>query len=393
MKTNISNTFVSIVTLMFVTACSSSHTLDKRVNEANYQHVNVSLGDDVTTSEPIRILKGSQQSLFYNESTETTPLTVSDDQMHVLVLSGGGANGAFGAGILNGLYDAGELADYTVVTGISAGAMIAPFAFVGGDKIPEMKSVMLGIQDSEIIGKKNMLNTLFKDAFTRGDKLLSFIEQIYTPEFIQEIADTHNSGKRLLIGTAQFDSEQLVVWNLGQIAASDAPNKVALIHKVVAASASIPGVFPPQFIPVEYQGQPLEELHVDGGLAAQMFLFADHIDYGKINDALGLNKAPKVHVVRNGRLALPYHLTEDKGIDLITRTVQSMTVNQSAGDLYRIAYFSEQQGLEMAYSDIDESFHAKRSSKDMFDSEYMLSLYQYGYLKVKNQQVWSQVKP
>lgn len=85
MKTNISNTFVSIVTLMFVTACSSSHTLDKRVNEANYQHVNVSLGDDVTTSEPIRILKGSQQSLFYNESTETTPLTVSDDQMHVLV--------------------------------------------------------------------------------------------------------------------------------------------------------------------------------------------------------------------------------------------------------------------------------------------------------------------
>jgi hypothetical protein len=124
-----------------------------------------------------------------------------------------------------------------------------------------------------------------------------------------------------------------------------------------------------------------------------MFLFADHIDYGKINDALGLNKAPKVHVVRNGRLALPYHLTEDKGIDLITRTVQSMTVNQSAGDLYRIAYFSEQQGLEMAYSDIDESFHAKRGSKDMFDSEYMLSLYQYGYLKVKNQQVWSQVKP
>ncbi|MEZ9722617.1 patatin-like phospholipase family protein [Vibrio splendidus] len=390
MKANIKNTTISGVVLTFVTACTSPHTLDKRVSEHNYQQASVVSGNK-QLSEPIRILKHDNYSLFFDESTQKTPLRSHEDRLNVLVLSGGGASGAFGAGILNGLYDSGSLPSYSVVTGISAGALMAPFAFVGNDRVESMKAVMLGIKDSEVIGKKNLLDTLFRDAFSRGDKLIEFIEATYTSEFINEIAEAHQSGRRLLIGTAQFDSEELVVWNIGQIAASDMPNKQSLIHQVIAASASIPGVFPPQFIDVESEGKRLEELHVDGGLAAQMFLFADHIDYAKINKAMGMTQPPNVHVIRNGRLEMPYQKTADKGINLLTRTVQSMTVNQSMGDLYRMAYFSEKQGLDLKYTYIDKHFHARAGSKDMFDSRYMLSLYQYGYLKAKNDQVWSQL--
>ncbi|USD44209.1 patatin-like phospholipase family protein [Vibrio sp. SCSIO 43135] len=392
MKLGFSKSIISFVTLIFMTACSSPHSFDKRVDEQNYRQVNVALGVNQSLSEPIRILKHDQESLFYSNESQKTPLHSDDDQMHILVLSGGGANGAFGAGILNGLYEIEQVPTYTVVTGISAGAMIAPFAFVGGDKIPEMKEVMLGIRDSEIVGKKNLLSTLFKDAFTKGDKLVEFIEKVYTPEFINDIAKGHEAGRRLLIGTTQFDSEELVVWNVGLIASSNMPNKIELIHKILAASASIPGVFPPQFIDVDGQGELLEELHVDGGLSAQMFLLADHIDYDKINRAMGLDLAPTVHVIRNGRLALPYKQVADKGIDLLTRSVKSMTVNQSVGDLYRMAYFSQLQGLNLEYSYIERHFDAERSTKDMFDSQYMLALYQYGYLKAKQGQAWSQLK-
>ncbi|MFA0070531.1 patatin family protein, partial [Vibrio breoganii] len=91
------------------------------------------------------------------------------------------------------------------------GALMAPFAFVGNDRVESMKAVMLGIKDSEVIGKKNLLDTLFRDAFSNGDKLIEFIEATYTSEFINEIAEAHQFGRRLLIGTAQFDSEELVV--------------------------------------------------------------------------------------------------------------------------------------------------------------------------------------
>ncbi|MCA3908202.1 patatin-like phospholipase family protein [Vibrio vulnificus] len=377
---------LSLILVVLLTACTSTHTLEKRVSESNYQQVEVSI--KAQSEEPVRILEHSASRLFYDEVQGTTPIRVDGESLNVLVLSGGGANGAYGAGVLSGLAASNQLDQYSVVTGISAGALLAPFAFIGESEFERMRTVMLSIEDKQVIGKKNFLNTLFKDAFSKGDKLLEFMQRVYTPEMIERIAQTHQTGRRLLIGTTQFDSEQLVVWNLGQIAASDTPNKVVLIQQILAASASIPGVFPPQFIQVNHQGEVLEELHVDGGLANQMFLLADHIDYQKISRALGLTVAPKVHVIRNGTLAVPYQQVEDKGIQLLARTVQSMTVRQSQGDLYRMAYFSELQGLDLSYTAMDRDFDAQRGSKAMFDAQYMLSLYQYGFLKARRGELW-----
>ncbi|MGF1772523.1 patatin-like phospholipase family protein [Vibrio wakamikoensis] len=378
----------ALVPILMVSACSTTHSLENRVSMENYYDAQVVIDTEETPSEPIRVFSGEDTSLFYDAKTNQTPIRSNTDSLNVLVLSGGGANGAYGAGVLNGLYDSGQFEDYSVVTGISAGALMAPFAFVGKEMVPEMTNVMLNISDKDIIGKRHFLQTLTKDALSNGDGLQTFIANTYSSELIEGIAAQHRAGKRLLIGTTQFDSAELVVWNLGAIANSSSKNKVRLIHQILAASASIPGVFPPQFIQVEENGKSREELHVDGGLANQMFLFADHIDYQKISLAMRMTKPPQVHVIRNGLLEMPYQQTKDKGIELITRTVKDLTVQQSKGDLYQILYFSQVQGLDVRFTAMGRDFPQERASKAMFDADYMQSLYQYGYQKVIEGHVW-----
>jgi len=140
----ISSSLTAALSLLIV-ACSSPHTLDLRVDKDNYKEVVVE--DAPSEKEPLRIWASEKPEFLYSSIDQTTPITVSGDQLNILALSGGGANGAFGAGVLIGLEDSGQLKDYSIVTGISAGALMAPFVFVGGDTFPKMKEVMLNISD------------------------------------------------------------------------------------------------------------------------------------------------------------------------------------------------------------------------------------------------------
>ena len=378
---------------LFLVACSSTHTLENRVTKDNYRAVTVESSFADASSEPYRVWGDDASDFLFNPQDGTTPLKVNGDQLNILALSGGGANGAFGAGIINGLYDSNQLQEYSIVTGISAGSLMAPFVFVGGDEIPRLKEVMLSLNDDLILGKRNFLNALIKDAFTDGQKMFEFIQKVYTAEMIEQIAVQHQAGRRLFIGSTHFDSEELVVWNLGRIAESDLPNKVTLIHQILAASSSIPGVFPPQFITVNQGDKTLEELHVDGGLTVQMFFEVVNVDYAKINEALGLTTSPQIHVIRNGMLKVPYQATEDKGVDLLSRSLGSMTIQQAKGDLYRMLYFSKNSGLELSFTYMDDEFNAPKATKDMFDLQYMKALYQHGYSKAKSTELWSTEVP
>lgn len=383
----------AILLLMLIAGCSTTHTLDLRVPEQGYEQATVGGEAKSPNAEPLRFWAGEPSTFLYSDLTKSTPLTVQGDALNILVLSGGGAKGAFGAGVVNGLYDHDQLEQYTIVTGVSAGALIAPFAFLGGDEVPRLKQVMLGINDKEIMGKRNFLNTLFKDAFTNGDNMLEFIASVYTPEMIADIAKQHNAGRRLFIGTTQFDSGRLSIWNIGAIANSNIDNKAGFIHQILAASASIPGVFPPQFIKVDYQGEAYEELHVDGGLSAQMFFEPVTTDYGKLSKALGLTQQPYIHVLRNGMLTMPYEVIPDKGMALLTRSLKSLTVLQSRGDLYKMLYDSQLQQIDLSFTYVDNEFDAPVETKAMFDFEYMQALYNYGYDKAVKGQVWSKKLP
>lgn len=374
------------VTLSFlIAACSSSHTLDVRVSENNYKAVMLA---GVSTEEPLRFWASEKPNFLYSEKDNSTPLAVASEEFNMLALSGGGVNGAYGAGVLMGLAQTGQLKDYSVVTGISAGALIAPFVFVGGDALPKMKSVMLNLDDAAVLGKKKILNTVIKDAFTDGENFYDLIEDAYPNSMIEQIAEQHRNGKRLFIGTTHFDSGELMIWNVGAIANSELPTKVSLIHQVLAASSSIPGLFPPQFINVEYEGQRYEELHVDGGLATQVFFNPSNFNYQFVAQALGVKRKPQLDVIRNGLLKAPYKSVHDKGIALLSKSVSSLTLAQARGDLYRMKYISEANNIDMKVTYIDKDFSNAKQSKDMFDKNYLLTIYDYGYKKASEGQLW-----
>ncbi|ENP8393543.1 TPA: patatin-like phospholipase family protein [Vibrio alginolyticus] len=376
---------VTVALSLLIVACSSPHTLDVRVSQSNYKDVEIASS---TPNEPLRMWANEAPDFLYSAHNQTTPIKVEGEQLNILALSGGGVNGAYGAGVLMGLQEKGELKDYAIITGVSAGALIAPFVFIGGDAMPKMKEVMLNINDKNILGKKNFLNTLFKDAFTDGENLYDFIADAYPEPMIEAMAQQHRNGKRLFIGSTHFDSGELVIWNIGAIANSDLADKSELIYKVLAASASIPGVFPPQFIDVEHDGETLEELHVDGGLVAQVFFNPSNFNYQQISDALGLEKAPQLDVIRNGALKAPYHPLKDKGLDLVSKSVSSLTLAQTRGDLYRMKYISEINDIEMQFTYIDQDFRYAKVTKDMFDHRYLLTIYEYGFKKATQGQLW-----
>ncbi|WP_299688182.1 patatin-like phospholipase family protein [uncultured Vibrio sp.] len=384
MKSRVYSSLIVSLSLILM-ACSSPHTLDVRVTEDNYKDVAI---EATPPHEPLRIWANEAPDFLYSVHNNTTPIRVSGEHLNILALSGGGANGAFGAGVLIGLEETGQLKDYSIVTGISAGALIAPFVFVGGDALTDMKSVMLNINDKAILGKKNFLNTIFKDAFTNGEHLYEFIAEAYPESMIDQIALKHRNGKRLFIGSTHFDSGELVIWNLGAIANSDRSDKAELVYKVLAASASIPGVFPPQFINTELDGQTYEELHVDGGLTAQVFFDPSNFNYKKISEALGLNTSPQLDVIRNGELKASYHPLKDKGLDLVAKSVSSLTLAQTRGDLYRMKYISEVNDIDMQFTYIEQDFGFAKRTKDMFDEHYLKTIYQHGYYKATQGKLW-----
>ncbi|MDF5393518.1 patatin-like phospholipase family protein, partial [Vibrio parahaemolyticus] len=221
---------VTVALSLLIVACSSPHTLDVRVSQSNYKDVEIASS---TPNEPLRMWANEAPDFLYSAHNQTTPIKVEGEQLNILALSGGGVNGAYGAGVLMGLQEKGELKDYAIITGVSAGALIAPFVFIGGDAMPKMKEVMLNINDKNILGKKNFLNTLFKDAFTDGENLYDFIADAYPEPMIEAMAQQHRNGKRLFIGSTHFDSGELVIWNIGAIANSDLADKSELIYKVL----------------------------------------------------------------------------------------------------------------------------------------------------------------
>lgn len=383
---------IFVITLsLLVVACSSKHSIDQRTTENNYQQATIT--NDNYQGEPIRFWASQQPDFLFDPSNNTSPIVTHQDQLSILALSGGGANGAFGAGILVGLYETEQLPDYSIITGISAGGLLAPFVFIGADELERLPSVMLNLNDEALIGNKNFLKALIKDAFSEQEQMLSFIQQTYPETMIDKIAAQHRNGKRLFIGTTHLDSGELVVWNIGAIANSDLPQRVNLIHQVIAATAAIPGVFPPQFFEVYDNNQQFEEMHVDGGLAAQVFFNPANYDFNQLSNFLGLKRPPRLDVIRNGVLKAPYQAVEDKGIPLITKSLSSLTTLQVRGDIYRMKYLSKIENIDMQFAYIDKGFAVQKESKNMFDSHYMKAIYQYGYDKVLNKQVWQTELP
>lgn len=310
---------------------------------------------------------------------------------HYLAISGGGADGAFGAGLLAGWATAGTRPEFTIVTGISTGALTAPFAFLGPDYDALLKRVYTTTKTEDIIRVRGVVSAAFGDSVADTAPLRDLIAELVDDNVIEAIAREHQKGRRLFIGTMNLDAARAVIWNIGKIAGSKHPGKKALIHDIMLASASIPVAFPPVVIPVEADGKTYDELHVDGGTGVQVFVYPAAIDWKKMLRILKVPESPNVYVIRNSFIKPAYQATERALVPIASRSISSLIRTQGIGDLYQIYLLCQRDGSKYNLAYIPADFDVEPG--EAFDPVYMAELYELGYRRALSGKAWQHEPP
>jgi hypothetical protein len=316
---------------------------------------------------------------------------LADRPLSLLAISGGGSNGAFGAGLLNGWSDAGTRPEFSYVTGISTGSLIAPFAFLGPAYDDVLKEIYTTYSSKDLVKERGISGLFEIDALDDTAPLRAKLVKYVDEAVMQAIADEYRRGRLLLLGTTNLDAERPVIWNIGEIAISGAPGALDLIRDAMLASVSIPVAFPPTMMEVEADGQRYDEMHVDGGVTRQSFLFSFGVDNKTVAQRLGAVGPTKVYVIRNAKLEPQWQTVDRSIVDIAGRTVDSLIRTQGIGDLYREYLGVKYYGFDYNLAYIPASFDAE--SKELFDPQYMGKLYQLGYDLARRGYPWEEAPP
>jgi predicted acylesterase/phospholipase RssA len=285
-----------------------------------------------------------------------------------LALSSGGADGAFGAGLLNGLSEAGKRPDYAVVTGVSTGALMAPFVFAGPRYDDALRTAYTKITAADVfeVGSTG-------ESFVDSWPLKDLIAKQITPALLADIAAAHNSGRRLFVVTTDLDAQRSVVWNMGAIAAHGGDAALALFRNVLLASSAIPGGFPPVLIGVEANGKQFQEMHVDGGVGGQFFVAPAAVMAATSNYRL---PATALYVVINTGLQPDFQIVPRSTPSILTGTVGAAVMVDTRLMIDRAYLAAKRSGIDFNIASIPAGFNAP--SRGPFDPDYMSALFQLG---------------
>lgn len=306
---------------------------------------------------------------------------------HFLAISGGGDDGAFGSGLLVGWTEAGDRPEFDVVTGVSTGSLIAPFAFLGPAYDPQLREVYTTISPSDVYVSRGLLGGIFSDALSDTTPLSNTISRFFDVAMMQAIAHEYEKGRLLLIGTTNLDAEQPVIWNIGAIAASGHPESLELIRKILRASSAVPGFFQPVMIDVTLNGQPFQELHVDGGAIAQIFLYPPNIAL----DRFGIRER-EAFLIRNAREDSNVTNVRRRTLSVGGRAISAMLRSSGANDLTRIYFVTQRDGVDYNLAYIGSDFTVPHPVAN-FDQAYMNALFDHGYRTARRGYPWQKTPP
>lgn len=287
------------------------------------------------------------------ESVERVVASASDGSVDVLALSGGGAGGAYGAGLLVGLSEGARRPKYEVVTGVSTGALIAPLVFAG----PEWNNYLVEAYSGDrasAMAQANWLGALFGTSIYDGQSLRKLVEQFVTYDLITAVAREAANGRMLLVATTDLDREETVVWDMGAIASTGGPRARALFIDVLVASSSIPGAFPPVLISVEHDGQTFQEMHVDGGASVPFFV-APQIAMDP-SDAPASLRGGSISIIVNGQSAPPMQTTPLNTMSIATRTFFAMADSSARASLAQVDGFAKSVGMSYQFTMIPRDY-------------------------------------
>jgi hypothetical protein len=303
-----------------------------------------------------------------------------------LAISSGGDDGAFAAGLLVGWSARGDRPVFNVVTGVSAGALVAPFAFLGSRYDDVLRTVASRIDSRDIFHSRSMLAAFTSDGLADDRPLAAMIEKYVTSEVLREIARAYATGRLLFISTTNLDARQPVVWDMGAIAAHDDAAALDLFRKVVLASASIPGVFPPVMIDVEVDGKRYQEMHVDGAVTKQVFLFGSSFAT-KVSETTAAGERERhLYVIRNGRIDAQWGSTQRRTTAVAHRALDALVDREAVNDIYQLQFFAQEVGSDFNIAYIDSDFAYPHAQ--LFAGDYMRHLFQYSYQLAANGYPW-----
>ena len=310
---------------------------------------------------------------------------------YYLSISGGGADGAFGAGLLKGWSESGTRPEMWIVTGVSTGALIAPYAFLGSVYDDDLEGLYTTISTSDLIKKRSLIKSLTSDALADTGPMRELLKIYVDEEMIAEIAQEYAKGRRLFVGTTNLDAKRPVIWNIGAIAATGTDESAQLIRDVMLASASIPGVFPPVRITVRVGEQEYDELHVDGGVSNQVFLFPAQLDLRTSAELVGASSEQTLYVMRNSTLSPRWSEVKPKLGPVILASISTLIRTQGMGDLYRLYLGAKRDEMPFRLAYIPSDFDIE--SEEAFDPKYMRALFDLAYKLSRDGYEWATSPP
>lgn len=334
------------------------------------------------------------RSLVERTRTAGTPADPAAKSGKYLALSGGGMYGAYSVGVLSGWTAAGNRPTFDAVTGVSTGALVATYAFLGTEYDPQMVRLYTTVSDRDIYRRRPRTAVVFSDSAASSEPLKRLIEAQVDDALLAAVARAHQSGRRLYVGTTNIDTRRLVVWDMGAIASSGRPDAAALYRTVLLASASVPGFFPPVPIAVEVNGRTFNEMHVDGGATTGVFLRAStlHLD----REALKAGRQPlagsDAYVIIAGKLYADPSCTPPRALEIGASALASIVSSQTRGELYRIYTLCLLGGMKYHLAAIPENIAITSEAMD-FNPAEMRRLYSAGYEAAIGGRAWRDTPP
>ena len=310
---------------------------------------------------------------------------------HFLATSGGSDDGAFGAGLICGWSDSGTMPNFKLVTGVSTGAMIAPFAFLGAPYMKGLREVFTEIAPSDVLTKHGIYKAIFGESLADTKPLWGLVTHYVNEKTLEDIAESYQKGRLLLIGTASLDAQRPVIWNIGAIAASGKPGALDLICKVILASASIPGAFPPVMIDVEAEGRHYQEMNVDGGVVVQSFLYPADIGMRVDFRSEQVRRQRHAYIIRNSRLDPEWASVNRRFLSISGRALATMIHYIGYSDILRIYAMANHDGVDYNLAYIGTDFPKVKHEK--FDPAYMNALFDYAYKQTHQGFHWHKAPP
>jgi predicted patatin/cPLA2 family phospholipase len=310
---------------------------------------------------------------------------VTAKQPIVLALSGGGADGAFGAGLLAGWSARGTRPQFTLVTGASAGALIAPFAFLGPAYDDTLRSVFATGEMANLLQPEGLAGLFVGTGLFKSKPLRDLIARHVDAPMLAAIAREYQAGRRLYVVTTNLDAQRTTIWDMGKIAASGDPGALDLFRNVLTASASIPGVFSPVLIDVEANGRRFAEMHVDGGVTTNVLILPEAILMSG-TPVFPPDARPKVYVVMNSHLAPDFEVVKASTLQTVIRSFETSVRANTRNTLLASYQFAKGRNWDFNLASIDSNY--PKSDMIGFDLAYMQQLFDYGYQRARAGVLW-----